>query len=123
MQNQAVSYGIGKEYGYAWDFLKLLHFNAPILLFVACIPGFATYLSDLETTLIKCACDYQHLLKDRDLHVVLLPKAAQTPLRIRLGRAEKSGGLKFWDLGSGTAASGDLTSQCAIVATSAEAAI
>jgi hypothetical protein len=103
MNDQGVSYSFdvgpsGPTEGYVWDFWKLLHFNAPHLLFIARVPSAESCIPMLEITLNQCAGEYHdELWKGRQLSVVLLPTATRKPQPIRLGAGQPNGEIAFHD--------------------------
>jgi hypothetical protein len=85
----------------ARSFLRLLHFRAPHLLYVA-RPGkeraapaeAARWVQETERLLRRCAADYRSLWHGVCLYVMLLPASWREPGRVRVG-AGRDGVLDF----------------------------
>ena len=78
---------------YVWDFCKLLHFNAPYLLFIARLSdrNFVT----LEESLNQCAREYRELWQNSRLRIVLLPTAIRRRRQIQPGEGKPDGKIAF----------------------------
>ncbi len=96
--NHGVGYSLDGENGYAFDFWKVLMFQAPLLVFAARVN--TVWLDDLEESLRLCARDYCDYWSRRRLCVVLLPSASRKRSEVRLGIGTAAGEIEFERLDS-----------------------
>jgi hypothetical protein len=85
-----------RDHGYQWDFLKLLHTRAPILLYVARLPG--KRVGKLTEALTRCARTYSSLWGEATLIVLALPTAKRDRLSTQIGYGLLGSGLRFRSL-------------------------